>query len=93
MTEQMVWGACAMLDEIILADLNVADVMKRWPATIAVFQQHKMACVGCAVAPFFSVARAASIYSIPVEQFVQELGEVIASAGVDTISADSNSAS
>jgi hybrid cluster-associated redox disulfide protein len=66
-----------MSDQTISADVSVEETMQRWPVTIAVFQRHKMACVGCAVAPFFSVGKAATIYGIPVDQFVTELAAAV----------------
>jgi hypothetical protein len=38
-----------------------------------------MACVGCAIAPFNSVAQAAKIYGLPVESFMAELEAAIRS--------------
>ena len=33
----------------------VDDVMRRWPATIRVFLNHRMHCVGCPIACFHTV--------------------------------------
>lgn len=33
----------------------VEDVMRRWPATIRVFLDFKLACVGCPIATFHTV--------------------------------------
>ena len=35
-----------------MADLTVDDVMRRWPATIRVFLDFRMGCVGCPIAAF-----------------------------------------
>src|SRR6188508_1909479 len=35
--------------------LLVDDVMRRWPATIRVFLDHKMRCIGCPIAAFHTV--------------------------------------
>jgi hybrid cluster-associated redox disulfide protein len=35
--------------------LFVDDVMTRWPATIRVFLDFKLGCVGCPIASFHSV--------------------------------------
>ncbi|CAN7536435.1 DUF1858 domain-containing protein [Bosea sp. LjRoot9] len=33
----------------------VDEVMRRWPATIRIFLDHKMHCVGCPIACFHTV--------------------------------------
>jgi hybrid cluster-associated redox disulfide protein len=65
----------------LLADLTVAEVMERWPQTIAVFFCHRMACVGCPIAPFETVAEAAAIYGLDPSQFASELGRIIEQSG------------
>lgn len=82
-----------MSDQPISAELSVEETMQRWPVTIGVFQRHKMACVGCAVAPFFSVGKAATIYNIPVDQFVIELKAAVTAAALTTSSAEIESSS
>lgn len=39
-------------------DLMVCELMDIWPATIAVFIEHRMLCVGCMVGAFHTVADA-----------------------------------
>jgi hybrid cluster-associated redox disulfide protein len=57
--------------------MMIADVLERWPRTADVFHRHAMACVGCAVAPFYSIIDAALVYRLSPEQFVAELLAVI----------------
>jgi hybrid cluster-associated redox disulfide protein len=63
-----------------LAEMKISEVLAQWPATADVFHKHAMACVGCVVAPFYTIADAASVYSLPEETFIAELSEVIRSA-------------
>jgi hybrid cluster-associated redox disulfide protein len=53
--------------------LTVAEVLKRWPATAVVFAYRRMACLGCAMAPFDTVGEAAAVYGIELEGFLGEL--------------------
>jgi hybrid cluster-associated redox disulfide protein len=66
----------------VTADLSVSDVMERWPATIAVFQAYRMACVGCFMAPFDTLAEAAHNYRLDVDQLVRALQERIEATAV-----------
>lgn len=66
-----------------LAEMIITDALGRWPETAAVFHKHNMSCVGCAVAPFFTIADAASVYRIPLEPFLEELEQAIGQVRTD----------
>ena len=56
-----------------LAELMIEEVLTRWPQTADIFHRHNMACVGCPVAGFYTVADAAGVYDLTQEQFLNEL--------------------
>lgn len=56
-----------------LAQLTVDQVLARWPQTIPVFLHHHMACAGCVMAPFETVAEAAAIYHLELPRFLNAL--------------------
>ena len=45
-------------------DMTVDQVMNRWPASIRVFMNFKMSCVGCPIATFHSVDEASRQHKI-----------------------------
>ena len=53
--------------------LLVDDVMSRWPATIRVFLDFRMSCVGCPIAGFHSVEDACREHGIDREDFLAAL--------------------
>ncbi len=59
----------------IIADLSIEDVMQVWPDTFRVFLRRRMACIGCEVAAFHTVAEAARIYGVPADVLLAELRE------------------
>lgn len=63
----------AMLTAETLGRMMITDVLERWPQTAEVFHNHAMACVGCAVASFYSIGDAALVYRLPPEQFIDEV--------------------
>ena len=63
--------------ETELVEMTIEDVVDRWPETALVFHRHNMACVGCPVAPFYTIADAASVYGLDAEVFVTELRDVM----------------
>ncbi len=60
-----------------VANMTVSAVLNRWPQTADVFNQFNMACVGCPVAPYYSVTEAATVYKLAVDEFVAVLEKVI----------------
>ena len=69
-----------MTAEEKLAELTVTTVLARWPQTAAVFQRRNMACVGCAVADFYTISDAAGIYQVDLPAFLAELRAAIGPA-------------
>ncbi|WP_420628055.1 hypothetical protein [Candidatus Leptofilum sp.] len=57
----------------LIAEKMISDLLERWPETAVLFKKHNMACVGCAVAPFYSVDDAITIYSLQRDEFLAEL--------------------
>jgi hybrid cluster-associated redox disulfide protein len=57
----------------------VSDVMSEWPATIRVFLDFKMGCVGCPIACFHTVDDACGEHHVDREAFVKALREVVTS--------------
>ena len=56
-----------------IANMTVSAVLDQWPQTADVFNQFNMACVGCPVAPYYTVVEAAKVYKLSVDEFVAEL--------------------
>jgi len=67
-----------MPDNNNLARMTVSEILEQWPRTARVFYQHKMACVGCALAPFYSLEEAVGIYHLSLDQLRHDLLAVIA---------------
>ena len=61
----------------LTADLTAAEVMERWPETIPIFFRYRMACVGCPIAPFETLADVAVAYGLDRECLVNELRQTI----------------
>lgn len=57
----------------LIAESVISDLLERWPETAVLFNKYNMACVGCVVAPFYTVDDAISIYGLKREAFLAEL--------------------
>lgn len=53
--------------------LTVAQTLKNWPAVTQIFLKHRMACLGCCMASFDTLADAAHNYQLVPIEFEQEL--------------------
>lgn len=62
------------IDSYLLVD----DVMSRWPATIRVFLDFRMSCVGCPIASFHSVDEACREHGVDRDSFMAALRNAIA---------------
>jgi hybrid cluster-associated redox disulfide protein len=62
---------------LLTADLTVAEVLDCWPQTIPVFLHYQMACVGCVMASFDTLADVAAIYGLHLDRFLEELQQAI----------------
>ena len=55
----------------------VSDVMDKWPQTIQVFVRLRMACPGCPIARFHTLAEVAAEYQMDPATLVKELQECV----------------
>ncbi len=67
------------MERQITPNLMVADVLARWPEVIPVFIHHRLACVGCSMAPFETLGDAMRIYGLEAEPFLTQLEHAIQS--------------
>lgn len=54
-------------------DITMADLIDGWPSAAPVLARHGMACVGCLMARFETIAEATAAYGVDSEAFLQEI--------------------
>ncbi len=54
-------------------DLTLAELFRAWPAVAPVFWRHRVACVGCPIAPFHTVIDTVTEYRLDEAAFRAEL--------------------
>ncbi len=64
------------MKDVSLAELTVAELLQRWPQAIPVFLRRHMACVGCTMAPFETLADVTAVYGMHLPHFLNELQQV-----------------
>ena len=61
----------------ITKDMNIIEVVQKYPDTIGVFMYAGMGCFGCHVAQFETIEQGATAHGIDVDALVNALNEVI----------------
>ncbi len=61
----------------ITKDMNIIEVVQKYPDTIGVFMYAGMGCFGCHVAQYETVEQGAMAHGIDVDALVDALNEVI----------------
>ena len=63
--------------DLVTVDTNIDDLIEQFPGVASVFVRHRMACVGCDLARFDSVADACQWYGVAPATLLAEIREVI----------------
>lgn len=58
-------------------DMTVDQIMKHWPASIRVFIDFRMNCVGCPIASFHSVDEAGREHAVDVVALLDALQRAV----------------
>jgi hybrid cluster-associated redox disulfide protein len=53
--------------------LTMAELIAGWPGARPVLARHGMACVGCAMAKFETIAEATAAYGVDTGDFLREV--------------------
>ena len=61
----------------ITAEMSIADIVQEYPQTVAVFKQHGLGCLGCAIARFETLADGAAAHGVNLENLLQDLNKAL----------------
>lgn len=60
-----------------LKNLSISDLMEQWPEAVPVFVRYRMACPGCIMAPFMTMADAAREYHLDMDLLLEAIAQAI----------------
>ena len=66
-----------MTEEKITEDMNIREVIDKYPETVSVFAKYNMGCIGCIAASFESLKDIAAVHGTDVKAFVKDLNEAL----------------
>ena len=61
----------------ITKEMNIDEVIKKYPETVEIFVKNGFYCIGCAAASFESIEDGAKAHGVDTNKLVKELNEVI----------------
>ena len=69
-----------LVDPASLLHICIADVLAARPAAARVFIERRMGCLGCAFAPFETIAEAARAYGIDAWELAASLAATVSTS-------------
>ncbi len=63
--------------EMITKEMNIREVIEKYPEVIPIFQKYNMGCIGCIAASFEKLSDIASVHGVDVKTFVNDLNNAI----------------
>jgi len=61
----------------ITKDMNITEVVSKYPQAAQVFMNHGMGCFGCAAARFENIEQGAMAHGIDVESLIKDLNSSV----------------
>ena len=62
---------------MITRDMTIAEILRRYPQTVAVFRAFGLSCQECQIADFEAVEHGAGVHHVDVDQLLQALNKAI----------------
>lgn len=77
-TLQALWTCYTTIMEVnalanLNKEMNIIEVVSKYPQTAQVFMKHGMGCFGCAAARFENIEQGASAHGIDIEVLINDL--------------------
>ncbi|MCK5258195.1 MAG: DUF1858 domain-containing protein [Thermoplasmatales archaeon] len=66
-----------MADNKITEDMNIKEVIDKYPETVSVFAKYNMGCIGCIAASFEKIKDIAGVHGVDVNSFVNDLNSAV----------------
>ncbi len=61
----------------VTKEMNILEIVQKYPQSIEVFQQYGLGCIGCAAARFENLEAGAKVHGIDADQMVKDINALI----------------
>lgn len=62
---------------MINKDMTIGEVVEKYPASVEVFMQYGMGCLGCPATRFETIEQGAGAHGINLEDLVNDLNKAV----------------
>lgn len=66
-------NAVSMSDELLIDEMTVEAILKRWPQTAKVFHHYSSLCIGCFIARYCTISDVTKLNNLSPEAFIYDL--------------------
>ncbi len=63
--------------DAISKDINIKELVQKYPASVRVFQAYGIGCIGCALAHYETLEQGLNAHGINVDDFMNDLKDVL----------------
>jgi hybrid cluster-associated redox disulfide protein len=63
--------------DMINREMTIAEIVRRYPETLAVFEKYRLDCFECQIAEYEALEHGADVHKIDIVQLLDELNAVI----------------
>ena len=63
---------------MITKDMLIADIIRQYPATLAVFQEFRLECYECQIADLETLEHGAGVHNVAIDELLEALNRSIA---------------
>lgn len=61
----------------ITKEMNITEVVNKYPQSVEVFMKHGMGCLGCAASRFENIGQGAQAHGIDVDKLLEDLNKSV----------------
>ncbi|WP_314347432.1 DUF1858 domain-containing protein [Fusobacterium massiliense] len=62
---------------MVTKDMNIMEVVEKYPIAVEVFQRHGLGCVGCMIASGETLGEGIEAHGLDAEAIISEINELI----------------
>jgi hybrid cluster-associated redox disulfide protein len=66
---------------MISKNMTIAEIVRRYPETIPVFERYRLDCLECQIAEYEDLEHGAGVHKIDVDRLLEELNAAIGKSG------------
>ena len=61
----------------ITKDMNILEIVEKYPQSVEVFQKYGLGCVGCAAARYENLEAGGKIHGVDIDKMIEDINAVI----------------